>query len=60
MSVCAFNTSPNCEYSNHFIVATFSNKSFSGKTSLPFKNSYLLTFPDDKAEILAVYQSKSF
>ena len=36
------------------IVATFSNKSFSGKTSSPVKNSYLTTFPDDKAAILAV------
>ena len=27
---------------------------------MPVKNSYLLTFPDDKAEILAVYMSKSY
>ena len=39
----------NGEYSNLLIVAAFSNKSFSSK------NSYLPTFPDDKAEILAVF-----
>ena len=48
MSVCAFNSLPNGKYSNLFIVAAFSNTSFLGKTSLPVKNSYLLTFPDDK------------
>ena len=53
MSVCTFNSLTNREYSNLLIVAPFSNKSFSGKTSLPVKNSYLLTF-SDKAEILAV------
>ena len=35
-------------------------KSFSSKTSLPFKNSYLLIFPDDKSEILTVCLSKPF
>ena len=48
MSVCYFNSLPNGKYSNLFIVAAFSGKSFSGKTSSPVKNSYLLTFPDDK------------
>ena len=57
MSLCAFNSLPNGEYSNLSIVAAFSSKSFSGKTSLPVRNSYLLTFSDDKAEILAVYLS---
>ena len=60
MSVCAFNSFPNGEYSNLFNAGAFSSKSFSGKTSLPVKNSYLLTFPDDKAEILAVCPSKSY
>ena len=46
MSVCAFNYLPKGEYSNIVIVAAFLSKSFSGKTSLPLKNSYLLTFPD--------------
>ena len=45
---------PNGKYSNLLIVPAFSNKSFSGKTSPSVKNSYFLTFPDDKAEILAV------
>ena len=54
MPICAFNSLPKDKYLNFFIVATFSSKSFSGKTSLPIKNSFLLTFPDDKAEILAV------
>ena len=58
MSLCAFNSLPNKEYSNLFIVAAFSNNSFLGKTSLPIKNSYFLTFPDDKVEILAVYLYK--
>ena len=43
-----------------FIAATFSSKPFCVKTSLPVKNSYLLTFTDDNAEILAVYLSKSY
>ena len=49
MSVYAFNSLPNREYSNLFIVAAFSSKSFSSKTSLPVKNLYLLTFPDDSS-----------
>ena len=60
MSVCAFNYLPKGKHSNLFIVAAFSSNSFSGKTSLPVKDSYLLTFPDDKAEILAVCLSKSY
>ena len=55
MSVCSFNSFPNGVYSNLFNVAAFSSKSYSGKTSLPVKNSYLLKFPDYKAEILAVF-----
>ena len=54
MSVCAFNSLPKDKYSYLFIVAAFSSKSFSSKTSLPVKNSYLLTSPDDKGEILVV------
>ena len=60
MSVCAFNSLHNGEYPNLFIIAAFSSKSFSGKTSLPVKNSNLLTFPDDKADILAVCLSKLY
>ena len=60
MPVCAFNSFPNGEYSNHSIVAVFSSKAFSGKTSFLVKNSHLLTFPDDKAKILAVCVSKSY
>ena len=44
----------NWEYTNLFIKVAFYRKSFSGKRSLPVRNSYLLTLPDDKAEILAV------
>ena len=51
MSVCAFKFLPHGEYSKLFTVAASSSKSFSDKTSLPVKNSILLTFPDDKAEI---------
>ena len=43
-----------------FIVAAFSNSHSSAKTSLPVKNSYLPTFPDDKAKILAVSWSKPY
>ena len=60
MPICAFNFLSKGEYSNLFIAAAFSSKSFSGKISLPVKNSYLLTFPDDKAEILAVSLSNSY
>ena len=40
----------NSKYSNPLIVAAFSNKFFSNKTSSPVKNSYLPTVPDNKAE----------
>ena len=54
MLVCASNLFSSREYSNLFIVATFSNKSFSGKTSWLFKNSHLLTYLDDKVEVLGL------
>ena len=60
MSVCAFNSLPKGQYSNIFIVAALSSKSFSGKIYLPVKNSYLLTFPDNTAEILAVCLSNFY
>ena len=60
MSVYAFNSLPNGGCSNLFIVGGFSSKSFSGKTSLPVKNSYLLKFSYDKAEILGVCLSKLY
>ena len=60
MSVCAFNSLSNGEYSNLFNLAAFSSNSFSGKTSLPVKNSYLLTLPDEKAKILAVCLSQLY
>ena len=60
MSVCFSNTLPNDKYSNLLIVAAFSNKSFSGKTSLPVKNSHLPIFFDDRAQILAVCLSKLY
>ena len=59
MSVCAFNSLPKGEYSNLFSVVVFYGKSFSGKTSLPVLNFYLLlTFRYDKADILALSLSK--
>ena len=60
MSVYFFKSLSNGEYSNLLIVAAFSNKSFSGQTSLPVKNSYLATLTDHKAEILAVCLYKSY
>ena len=54
MSVCPFTSLPNGDYSNLFNSVAFFNKSFSSKTSFRVKNSFLLTFPDDKAEMLAV------
>ena len=51
MLVCALNSLPKGQYSNLFVVAVFSNKYFSGKTSLPVKSVYLLIFPDNKAKI---------
>ena len=59
MSACVFSSFPKGEYSNLLIAAAFSNKPFPGKTSLPVKNSYLLTFLDN-AEILAFCLSKSY
>ena len=58
--VCFFNSLPNGEYSNLSIVAAFFSKSFSSKIYFPVKNSYLLTFLDDKIEFLAVCLSKSY
>ena len=52
MSVCAFNYFPKCKYSNLFIEAAFSSKSFLVK--------HLLTFPDHTAGILALCLSKSY
>ena len=57
MLVCAFNYLPNGKYSNVFIFAAFSNKSFSGKISLSVENLHLLTFPDNKDKILSVFLS---
>ena len=57
---CAFNSLTNREYSNLFNVADFLSKSFSGKMSLTLKNSYLLTFPDAKAEILVLCLSELY
>ena len=52
-SVCAFNSLPKGKYSNLLNVVAFNSKYFSSKTSFPVKNSYLLIFHDDKAEILS-------
>ena len=60
MSTCAFNSLPKGEHSNLFIPAAFFNNSFSGKTSLPVKNVYLIIFLNDKAKILTVFGSKSY
>ena len=58
--VCFFNSFPNGVYSNLLIEVAFSSKSFSGKLSFPVKNSFLLRFPDDKADLLAVCLSKLY
>ena len=55
-----FNSLPDKEYSNLLIAEAFYSKSFSVYTSLPVKNSNLLTFPDDKAAISAVCLSKLY
>ena len=60
MSFSFLNSIPNGECSNLLIVAPFSNGSFSGTTYPLVKNSYLLTFPDDKNGLLAVGLSKSY
>ena len=54
MFVFTFNSVRNGEFSNLFIIAAFSNKSFSDKKYLPVINSYSLTYPDDKAKILTI------
>ena len=51
MLVRFVNSLPNGEYSNLLIVAAFSDKSFSGKTSSLVKNLYLIIFPDDRTEL---------
>ena len=56
MLICGFNSLPNDGY----LRPAFYDKSFSGKTSLPVENPYLLTFIKNKAEILAVSLSKSY
>ena len=48
----------NDKYWNLLLLAAFSTKSFFSKTPLPFKNSYLPTFPDNKAEIFEGCLSK--
>ena len=60
MSVCFLNSLPNGEFSNLLIVAAFSVNTFPGKTSLPVQNSYIPTFHDDKADILAVCLSNLY
>ena len=55
--VCPFNCLPKRKCSDLSIAAAFSINYFSVKTSLTVKNSYLLTFPDYKSEIIAVYLS---
>ena len=60
MLVCTSKVFPNGEYSKLFNAASFSNNSFLDKISFQVKNSYLLTFPDDKAEILAACLSKLY
>ena len=47
-------------YLNLLNVAAFTNKCSSNKASLSVKNSYLPTFPNNKAKILAVCLSKSY
>lgn len=43
-----------CQYLNLLVIAAFTNKSFSDKTSSLVKNSYLLIFRDFAVKILAV------
>ena len=56
--MCFLKSLPNSEHSNFLIVSVFYSKYFSSETSLLVKNSYLPIFPDDKADILAVYLFK--
>ena len=58
MRFCFFNSLPNGESSNLFILATFSNSSLHDKISSLDKNSYLPTIRDDKVEISVVCLSK--
>ena len=51
---------PKDKYSNLFIVAAFSRKSFPVKISLQVENPDLLIFLNNKAEILAVCLPKSY
>ena len=60
MSVCAFSSLPHWEYLKFLISVAFSTNPYSGKTSSPSKIPLLPTFPDDKAEILAVCLSKFY
>ena len=59
MTVCFFDSLTDGEYSSFLIVAAFSNKSISGETPSPVKNSYLPTFSDNTPKTLAVCLSKS-
>ena len=59
MSVFDLNSLPKSKYSNLFIVAALSNKSFSSKTSLSVKDLYLVTFYD-KVGILTICLSKTY
>ena len=59
MSVFDLNSLPKSKYSNLFIVAALSNKSFSSKTSLSVKDLYLVTF-SDKVGILTICLSKTY
>ena len=45
------NSSPDRKYFNCLILAAFSKNYFYVKTSVTVKNSYLPTYPDDKAEV---------
>ena len=54
MSVCVLNSLHNSEYSNLLIVVSFSNSLSLVKHFSLVKNSFLPTFSDDKAEILAI------
>ena len=60
MSVGALNYLSKSQYSSPFIVAAFSKNTFSSKTSLPVKNSYLSICSDGKPEILLVSLTKSY
>ena len=53
MSVCFFDALPSGEYSHFMIIAGFSKSIFFCKVSSPVKKSYLPTFSEDEAEIIA-------